>query len=541
MHSKAWQERYPDLALLLQASSIAPQTDVERFAFKAPDVDLLYVYGIHAEVFSQLESWLDAGPKRMLVLLEDELSRLQQFLLTPGAERYLLHPRIHLVGLFWEQSIKKQVEKVVLQFPTDSIAVAALHSNKRKRRFRILSEELHRFSTIVSVLYTELLQYPRLLSNVLPNAYAWTSSFFVHELRDAFRGTPALICGAGPSLDKAAPLLANVSQRALIIACGSAIPALGAKKIVPHLGVAVDPNEEEFARFCASSCFEMPLFYATRLHSDVFSTLCGPKGYMRSATGGPCERILEEEMGLSGSPIGSELGMEAFSVTAFATALAVELGCSPIYFCGVDLAYTGNKRYAMGVVSHPEWKQKDKKGAIRRKDIHGQWIYTHRKWVMESNCIDAFACAHSEVSFANASMQGLGFRHIPNKSLEDLLSFPPCDLHARVHSEIQMASKPPLSKEQLSSVLLRIYEELCHMQHCARLLRTECTMPQPSSGRLALLEHDFAEAKEKIALFSSLDAILSRLQPKERWETWVKLCQESLRAISRTIHTKHHQ
>ncbi len=55
-------------------------------------------------------------------------------------------------------------------------------------------------------------------------------------------------------------------------------------------------------------------------------------------------------MEIDAEPVGPELGPEAFSVTTIAIALAVEMGCNPILLDGIDLAYTGMKRYAEGVM-----------------------------------------------------------------------------------------------------------------------------------------------------------------------------------------------
>lgn len=530
---EALKKRYPDLALLLSGVEARPQAHEETFAFKEAPVDVLYVYGIDAQVFEKLVPWLAPHPQRMLVFLEDSLPRLLRFLSSPHAKTCVLHPQVHIVGLFSIMPLREVLEHLVLQFPTDNIAVTALHSNKRKQRFRTMCDTLYRFSTLVHVLFTELLHYPKLLANLLPNAYAWTTSFLAHELRGAFQGIPAVICGAGPSLDDAAKTLTEASQHALLIACGSAIPALGARGISPHFGIAADPNKEEFARFHASRCHEMPLLYATRLHRDVFSTMCGPTGYIRSDTGGPCERLLEEAAGIAGPPIGPELGEKALSVTTLAMALALELGCAPIYFCGVDLAYTRSKRYAHGVGAETPLDADAR--TFKRKDIHGRWVRTHQKWVMESECIGAFARAHPDVLFFNASMQGLGMPGIPNSPLDGVRAFPPSDLHARVHTEIRALNAPSVAKETLTRALLRLYDDLCHMHSLARLLRTESAAPLPSTGRLALLEHDFAEAKERVHLFASVDGLLARLSPQEKWRTWCSLLHESVRAFARVL------
>lgn len=51
---------------------------------------------------------------------------------------------------------------------------------------------------------------------------------------------PVVVCGAGPSLDTAAPMIAEQRQHIQIIAVDTAVPALAARSIVPDLVIAVE-------------------------------------------------------------------------------------------------------------------------------------------------------------------------------------------------------------------------------------------------------------------------------------------------------------
>ena len=62
------------------------------------------------------------------------------------------------------------------------------------------------------------------------------------DLKGQFNGIPAVICGAGPSLEKSFSELKEIQDRAVIIAGGSALAPLSRSHIPIHFAAAVDPD-----------------------------------------------------------------------------------------------------------------------------------------------------------------------------------------------------------------------------------------------------------------------------------------------------------
>ena len=405
-------ERYPEIFFLLTYTSFQPyQLEVSDHQLNATregerlhsdpidqemsrwldlqsltDVDVLFVYGVGLGYsYRAAKSWLHEKKERMLIYLEDDLGPLDALLQTEIASQLFLDPQVHLhfikTSQEWDVSLKALLET----YPSHRIEVAFLESYQKKspRLCKHIRLKLMRQCAVVNALMTEALYSHRLVENVLANIKRWPHSFFANRLKNKFKGIPAVICGAGPSLGPAIPLLQQLEDRALIIAGGSTITALSNQGIIPHLGLALDPNPDEYSRLRVTSAFEMPLLYGTRLQPDVFNTSNGPWGYLHSYTGGPCEAYFERELGIQGEPVGPDLGPEAFSVTTLAIALAVEMGCSPILLNGIDLAYTGMQRYAAGVMPSSqvflqELQQETRASEriLKRKGIHGTMVYT---------------------------------------------------------------------------------------------------------------------------------------------------------------------
>ncbi len=541
------------------SGSIADETSNWFSGLDLEEIEILYVYGIGLGYgYSALESWLKKEPQRRVIFLEDDLGALATFLQGEMAARILDDAQVLLRFVRdWEADL----EELAQTFPCAHIAVTALpaYAKKNKAKLARIRLKLLRSSSSFHAFFSEALFAHKLLTNLAPNLKRLPEAFYANKLEGKYAGVPAIICGAGPSLKSALPTLKTLEHKALIIAGGSAIAALSNQGVTPHLGIALDPNPEEFDRLRASSALEIPLLFAGRLRPDVFLTCNGPIGYLKSDTGGLFETWMEERLGIEGSAIGPDLGREAFSVTTLAIAYACSLGCSPIVLVGVDLAFTGKQRYADGVVVHNTINKrelkKDKRATdrlLRRKDRTGKIVYTLVKWVMESECIADYAKAHPECQFLSATDGGLGFPGIDYISLEELAHKQftrPLDLRGKIHSDIQDLKLDQLSEPRIFALYeqLRLSLRRCQML-CEEILEELKTANGPfPTTKMSLLEFDLERESAYEALLAlavpALDRLLSRYMGKSEKELidqqrikWMRV-KEIIESQLKTLHT----
>lgn len=531
-------ERYPELLFKLQYGEVdfkpSPQSKKKRVnpflsRLDLQETEIVYLYGLgEGEYSSIFFSWLREKKERRLVILEEKLNAIAHFLQSVHAEGLLFDHQVVLQLLPDPVEEDLFVQELVSAYPTERIEVvsSSFLQPKEKRRFQQIKMKLLRSSASAHALMAEVLYSHRLLPNLIRNIYKWPHSFSAIGLKGKFRGVPAIICGAGPSLTRDFNVLKTLEDKALLIAGGSAISALSNHGIIPHLGMALDPNPEELERLRVASAYEMPLIYATRLQPDVWSLFNGPAGYLHSDTGGPCESYFEKEMGIKENPIGPELGIEAFSVTTLAIAFALEMGCDPIFLHGVDLSYPEMARYAEGVISSPRINvsemlknRRAAERALKRKNQEGHYVYTLMKWVMESDCISAYAKLHTGRQFYNFSTKGLKCQGIPHLSLEEGIGkylLKSWDLRAQVHAYIHTF---PLgvSEEKLSQEIDVLRKSLFRLALIADEILAELQKVREDSfqefptGRITILEIDFQEEKGFECLFPLLGPVLNRL------------------------------
>lgn len=158
-------------------------------------------------------------------------------------------------------------------------------------------------------------------------------------LEGKYRGVPAFIVGAGPSLDKNGPLLRDAVEKGIVIAVNTSGRALVRHGVTPQVLA------------CIESIDLSGVLGALPFIDDVVRafSLSGSPAHLVTGKG-PLLPIFEnlqsfepliDLTGHRGLPVGA-------SVTTAALSLAERLGCTPIVLVGQDLAFSGNQVYASG-------------------------------------------------------------------------------------------------------------------------------------------------------------------------------------------------
>lgn len=551
------QERFPEISFLLSISEPNLRTfreDLKKSLYNQDlelelqewknslildGVEVLYVYGVGLGYhYLSLKKWLAEKKERMLVFFEEDLAVLQELFKLPQGLDLLQNPQVHIELLKKPFSWKQVLDEAIRKWVSDRVEFTSMisYAKGQEKKIKKIRLELLRKSALMCVAMTECLHYHRLMENISLNFLEVPNSFHVNCWKNICRGVPAIICGAGVSLAEAIETIKKLENKALIIAGGSAITALNHVGIRPHIAIALDPNDEEYARIKASSCFEIPFVYSSRLQKEVLTSTNVTSGYLCSDTGGAFEKWLQDELKIGGDTLGPELGIEALSVTTLAVPLAHYLGCGPILLCGVDLSYKDMQRYPEGVIASAkvflEEMQAEKRSMeklVRKKNLEGQMVYSLVKWVMEANCLGSYAKKNKGTKFFNASSQGLPIHSIPYLSIRDFVRNyceTEYDLRAQLHAETEEARVFDFSIKEVKQTFAKLSDSL---QACLPLFdqmiqeieRKQGLPFDPfsplDSGKMQLLEMDLVEQKAyEICLdsvFYIYQKILNRCYP----------------------------
>ncbi|MEZ5290590.1 MAG: 6-hydroxymethylpterin diphosphokinase MptE-like protein [Vicinamibacterales bacterium] len=182
-------------------------------------------------------------------------------------------------------------------------------------------------------------------------------------------GRPAVVVGAGPSLDRSLALVADLAERALVIAVDTALRPLLAAGVRPDLVVALDPSEVNARHLHApGDVAGVWLVAEPSLHPSAFEAFRG-----RTFTFGVADHEPWPWLAARGCDRGRLQAWGSVLTTAFD--LACVMGCAPIVFTGADLAYSRGLQYCRNTTYEPLWK--DCPDDASRAALFRRYLDTH--------------------------------------------------------------------------------------------------------------------------------------------------------------------
>ena len=369
----ALERHVPSAKILIEG--VAPRKE-DPAPWEDPDADFICAFGLSASLYSAARDWLDEEAKRRLVFIEDRPEALRQLLEEEEAILLLNDWRVKIYFLETALQIAPAAKRIAWSAVCLKIAI----KGNPPSEFRQALETFHLAANL-------------LLSDAADWGCAAARSAKANlgrphrsalDLKDAFRGIPAIIVGAGPSLEKNGHLLESLQDKALIFAGGTALSRIG---FAPHFGACIDKEEAAEIPFP-----EAPFCFLARTRSENLSRAAGelllaPDGHF------PFLNWLASE---------EKLFDAGWTVGNFLAALAALWGCDPIVFVGMDYCYSGGRKYACG-------EELSLAGLVEAADSTGKTVWTQRDWLMAIRWTEALAAANPERRFLNATEGGMGF------------------------------------------------------------------------------------------------------------------------------------
>lgn len=478
------------------------------------DIPLLYIYGVGLGYYYQAaQKWLHKNPSHRLIFIEDNLAVIHRLFETDLGYQLVHDPQVQLHYFEDFEKSKELFNTLYWNFFLTTLLVSGLtlYLELKENIFNELQHKIHYDASLKNSLLIEYLEYGvGFFKNFYPNMLCLEGAYLADDLFGKFQNMPAIICGAGPSLEKNLTLMSQLSNKALIFAGGSALNALNTANIQPHFGAGIDPNAPQYDRLSTNTAFEVPFFYRNRLFHQAFKTIHGPRLFVTGSGGYDISYLFEEGLNINGKPL-----EEGHNVVNFCLEIAHALGCNPIIFVGMDLAYTGMKAYAPGVVDDNVVDQamitkaeNVDQAALLKTDIYGKPIYTLWKWMAEAEWIGDFAKTNTDVTVINATEGGLGFPGVQNMDLRDVVERymkEDYDFRGMVHSEIFNGVLPQVTSQKIMDLMQNLKESL---QRCVedldilaeesevmkqRIKKENKVLFPQQTGRASLYESELSE------------------------------------------------
>lgn len=450
-----------------------------------PKAEVVCVYGLpDPELYADLQEWLNENQDSYVVFLEEDEYSLLHFPIE--------HERIRVCCPESDESLKKIAwEFVFLKF--DYLDIPG-NSSKDPSKMKKLFARMNFFQEGIHLVASDFQEKGiDKLRNYLLNAELMEKALLGKGLFGKFRGIPALICGAGASLEKEIPFLEKWRDRALIFAGGTTLSSLFTFGVKPHFAGHIDPHVPSKRHFLYDTK-EIPIFFQNRTHPKLLKE----SGQLLWIPGS--ENDLLEEEAFDGG----------WNVSTFLTSIAYHLGCNPIILVGVDLAQTKEKAYA-GNLERPE------EGELIALEKEG--LYTRRDWLFAAEWLMQFAKKHPEIEWINTSFEGVTIEGFEKKPLQSLSLQYSRDLPSLIQEAISSLPKKSVDFTEIKK-LKESFGRIGDL--CIRILEIlEQLFPHSpeKNGEYALLqrevENEMAFEKFILPVWKIWKPVFARQMPKE--------------------------
>lgn len=169
----------------------------------------------------------------------------------------------------------------------------------------------------------------------------------LEDLAGKFKGLPALIIAAGPSLDKNIEEIHRAVGKAVIISVDTALPALFNHGIKPDFVTSIDysdPTYEKIADIAANPLARQINLICTSWVACTVTKIFPARTIFWAFGGNALEQWIN-------SSLGGTMAIDGAGTVAHLNFISAKtLGCDPVIFVGQDLAYSYSKEHASDVV-----------------------------------------------------------------------------------------------------------------------------------------------------------------------------------------------
>jgi hypothetical protein len=264
------------------------------------------------------------------------------------------HPGVKIIVGADPLSIASMLDAEQVNFTLNSYTVVRQNSlfEKDLNYYGSLLNEIEKFFQECQINFRTQSTHSKLYyKNIFSNLNSFISAPGIKQLKSCLTDIPAIVCSAGPSLDKNIQLLKSARKKFFLIAVATALKPLLHNGIEPDVVVSIDPDELTINSFDLNN--DTPGYWLV-FNPAVPKPI--PESFPFRKFVFDSDVFLATWLKNNGEDKGS-LG-KISSVAHSAVQLAQYLGCSTTILVGQDLSFCKQRQHCLNSFYHEEHMDK---------------------------------------------------------------------------------------------------------------------------------------------------------------------------------------
>ncbi|KPK33611.1 MAG: hypothetical protein AMS24_00610 [Chlamydiae bacterium SM23_39] len=405
--------------------------DYEKINFLEDEIDTLIIYGIEAGYFYFfLKKFIEDKKIKKIIFLEEDFFLLERFLKKNIAKIILKNKKIEICFI---TDLKEDLKNIIWNNVLSKNKIVSFYKSKiKKNRFFEIKKIFEHLSLGIELLGYNYKDFGKKhFKNFFFNLSKIKKFRTIVDLKDAFKDIPAIICGAGPSLEKDMFHINNLKDKAIIFAGGTAIDILLKNNGFFHFAANIDKNIS-----FNNSIFDSFFLYQNQLSYQNLNSINGEKILALNSSEYPLEKEICRRLKIDDGKI--DIG---WTVGTFLIKIAEFFGCNPIILTGLDFSFKKNKYAKI---------DKEDKEKIFLKDKN---IFSRKDWILAVSWIEDFIFNNKKIFFCNTVDSGMikNILSIPLLEVEKRFLKEKKDIISIIHQKLQ--SKEEINIKEIEKVI----------------------------------------------------------------------------------------
>lgn len=246
---------------------------------------------------------------------------------------------------------------------------------------------------------------------------ATTPNIFTEKIQEKFKGKPAIIVAAGPSLNREIEHLREIKEQgtAYLFSVGSAINTLIKENIYPDAVLSYDPQAHNYRVveiIKEQGITSIPLIFGSSVGFETVERYEGPLLHTLISQDTVAPNLLEvRNMGVNDAP----------SIAIVTYQILSKLQCNPIILVGQNLGFYDQQYYAKGISYEKrptELTESDQSETLYVKDVFGNDIQTNSGFNSMREQLEMYIQATPQIktintTYGGAKIEGAIFEELP--------------------------------------------------------------------------------------------------------------------------------